>query len=129
MSVSPYYSERPVRYESPEWVRPLDISQPGLSKYLGPGDNGTCVPYARALTGRYDIKGNAIDWRVEIDSQVPTLGSIAVFAIGELGHLGTTIEVEDERFKITERTDWIISERWVGNDNMKRLLGFIEYKN
>ena len=100
---------------------------PQLPSVLYEGDTGYCVDYAKALTG-LSYKGNAIEWAKYINSKNPTLGSTVVFNIGRYGHLGVVVEIESDRFKITERNYnglFMVNERWVNNDDPS-IMGYVD---
>ena len=69
-------------------------------------DNGQCINFARALTGRYDIRGDAIEWKSKVNAKEPELGAVIVFSYG---HVGVVF-----RINYATHTIWIVERNYVG---------------
>lgn len=107
-------------------MHPLIWNYPTLG-VLFEGDNGTCVPYVKVLSGK-PYSGNAIEWTKFINSSRPSLGAVVVFDVGRYGHLAVVVRLYEDYMIVSERNYyglWIVNERRVEFSD-PTILGYID---
>jgi len=104
---------------SPYWFK---MRQGG---YLPVGD-GQCVAFIQS-NGYGAYRGNAEDWKVYINSDVPVIGGVVVLNEGQFGHLALIIDITDEGIRAVEQNYQgvgIVSYR-VLDFNYEGIIGFV----
>ncbi len=112
------------------------LLEPTSNRIYLPGDDdrrfaGQCVIFVKYSLKDIapDKSGDAIDWKEDINSYEPIVGSVIVFRVGKWGHIGIVIKVTDDIIVVRSRNWhglWIISDdEFKIND--ERILGYIDF--
>lgn len=86
--------------------------KPTHSAYIPVGD-GQCVPFIQSH-GYGAYRGNAEDWKVYINSDVPVVGGVVVLDESERGHLALILAIVGDKV-------WIVEQNYEG-------VGIVSYR-